>query len=69
MGPQPGDVIWRCCTLSISLATLIQLHSRHDKDGDGKLTFKEIWAATETNKNWLDAVLFLSCSQTCDTTV
>jgi hypothetical protein len=30
---------------------------RHDKDGDGKLTFKEIWSATETNANWMDAVM------------
>jgi hypothetical protein len=33
---------------------------RHDKDGDGKLTLKELLAATETNKNWMDAVLYSS---------
>ena len=35
---------------------------RHDKDGNGKLTFKQLWAATETNKNWMDAVSSLLCT-------
>jgi hypothetical protein len=27
---------------------------RHDKEGKGSLTFKQIWAGTETNRNIFD---------------
>lgn len=37
------------------ILTLMCSACRHDKDGDGKMTLKEIWTATETNKNWMDA--------------
>ena len=58
----PVLLLLRLVQLSRHLLLLVML-LRHDKDGDGKLTFKELWGATETNKNWMDAVtiMFHNC--------
>lgn len=58
----PGLLLLRLVQLSRHILLLVML-LRHDKDGDGKLTFKEIWNATETNRNWMDAVtvMFHNC--------
>ena len=32
----------------------VMCRRRHDKEGKGSLTFKQVWAATETNRNVWD---------------
>jgi hypothetical protein len=59
----PVLLLLRLVQLSRHLVLLMMLLIRHDKDGDGKLTFKELMAATSTNANWMDAVttMFHNC--------